>query len=197
MSSKARKKPIHIGGLTALIFHGKTHHGYPDITDAWYVMPTDAHMPLWFEKHDWNVFPCPHRTNFILDHLGLTSWKHDETLPDITISTIERATLECFHWIPRKFCLIETYQNLECLGFDDDMDIPLLQTLLEQCLSEKVKKLFLAFAEHQEAQWFDHINLSKISLGTGIQVVSPFEKGTLNKKYSVMIPKRILSLDDY
>ncbi len=190
------QKPIHIGGLTALILHRQTHYVYPDITNPWYLMPTATHLPFWFEKHLWGVWPQKHRTNFLPYDIGLISWEPKKQ-PKVIISSIERATLECLHGAPRKISLAECYQNLECLCFDDSIHIDLMQTLLEQCQSHKVKKLFLSFAEHNEVEWFDDLNLSNISLGQGIHVASPFEGGQLCQKYKVMIPQSVLALDDY
>ena len=47
----------------------------------------------------------------------------------------------------------------------------LMQTLLEECKSVKVKRLFLFMAEKAEHAWFSDLDLSKISLGTGKRAI--------------------------
>ncbi len=128
--------------------------------------------------------------------MGLISWSLQTSCP-IQISSIERATLECLHQAPRNISLAECYQNLECLMFQHLVDVHRWQHLLEQCRSYKVKKLLLSFAEHQEVDWFDDLNISQISLGQGIHATHLFEGGQLDKKYRVMIPKSVLALDGY
>ena len=47
----------------------------------------------------------------------------------------------------------------------------LVQNLLEECNSVKVKRLFLFMAEKHEHQWFNELNLEKINLGSGKRVI--------------------------
>ncbi len=186
--------PIYISGLTALILHQRTHYLYPNASEIWYGLSSKKHLPLWFQKNHFNTSPLFFSTAYLTDHLGYISYQQ-ENQPTILISSVERATLECFHQSPKKISLTECYENLECLAFRDAIDISLMQQLLEQCQSHKVKKLFLSLADRLELEWFDDLDISKISLGTGIQSIYPFEKGQLDKKYNIMIPESILELE--
>ncbi|HEX9971507.1 MAG TPA: type IV toxin-antitoxin system AbiEi family antitoxin domain-containing protein, partial [bacterium] len=61
----------------------------------------------------------------------------------------------------------------------------LVQQLLEQCNSIKVKRLFLYFAEKHDHEWFNHLNKNKINLGSGKRVV--VKNGKLDKKYQITV----------
>ena len=67
----------------------------------------------------------------------------------------------------------------------------LLQTLLERCTSQKVKRLFLYMAEKAGHYWFEELDLEKINIGTSkIQLVPD---GIYSSKYMITIPKALNS----
>jgi len=59
--------------------------------------------------------------------------------------------------------MVECYQILEGLA---NLRPKLLQELLENCNSIKVKRMFLYMAFKANHQWFDFVDQSKIELGT-------------------------------
>jgi hypothetical protein len=65
-----------------------------------------------------------------------------------------------------------------------------VQMLLEQCKSIKVKRLFLYFAEKVEHNWFADLDLSKIELGKGVRRIVP--NGKYVSKYELMLPEDLV-----
>ena len=63
----------------------------------------------------------------------------------------------------------------------------LLQNLLEECSSVKVKRLFLFMAEKHDHDWLHELNIDRINLGKGKRVI--VEDGTLDKKYKITVPR--------
>ncbi len=63
----------------------------------------------------------------------------------------------------------------------------LVQNMLEECNSIKVKRLFLFIADKHEHAWLNELSMEKINLGSGKRVI--VEDGTLDKKYNITVPK--------
>lgn len=66
------------------------------------------------------------------------------------------------------------------------------QTLLSQCKSVKVKRLFLYMAEKSNHQWFQFLKTDEINIGTGNRMVT--EKGVYISKYLISIPTELAEL---
>lgn len=103
-------------------------------------------------------------------------------IPSPKISEPERAILEAIYLTPNKTTLRNVYQILELMT---TLRPQLLQQLLENCSSIKVKRLFLYMAEKTGHEWFNYLNLSKINLGSGKRVIT--KGGKLDKKYNIVI----------
>jgi hypothetical protein len=65
----------------------------------------------------------------------------------------------------------------------------LLQNLLEQNVTVKVKRLFLCMAERAKHVWFEMLDLSKISLGRGKRAI--VRSGVYQSKYQIAIPEKL------
>jgi hypothetical protein len=63
----------------------------------------------------------------------------------------------------------------------------LVQVLLEQCNSVKVKRLFLYMSEKNDHSWLKSLNLSNVNLGSGKRVIIKY--GVFNNKYNITVPK--------
>ena len=63
----------------------------------------------------------------------------------------------------------------------------LVQNLLEECNSVKVKRLFLFISEKNEHSWLNELNIGKVNLGSGKRVI--VEDGILDTKYKITYPK--------
>ena len=69
----------------------------------------------------------------------------------------------------------------------------LLQQLLEDCKSIKVKRLFLFMAEKAGHSWLEDLDLSKIDLGRGKRSI--VKNGVFNSKYQITISQDLANYE--
>ncbi len=61
----------------------------------------------------------------------------------------------------------------------------LVQKLLENCHSIKVKRLFMYMAEKIAHSWVEELNTDRLDFGSGKRVIVP--NGVLDKKYQITV----------
>jgi hypothetical protein len=182
---KQAKSPIHIGGLTAIVLQGSGH--YIRFKEAVQIFSTNTPLPAWFKNYKWEDEIQFYRTNFLPNSLALKEYE-DKNF-SITISTLERAILECLYLTPKYIDIVECYNIMEGLiGLRPDV----LQELLEKCTSVKVKRLFFYMAEKVNHAWLQHITANKIDFGSGKR--SLVKQGFYNPKYQITLPKELESI---
>jgi hypothetical protein len=112
----------------------------------------------------------------------LTVFQHN--LLNVKISSPELAILEMLYHVPTAISFNEAsliINNLTTLRVD------ILQKLLEECNSVKVKRLFLYLADMHELPVFKKLKVENVNLGSGKRVIS--ENGRLDNKYLITVPK--------
>jgi Transcriptional regulator, AbiEi antitoxin, Type IV TA system len=104
----------------------------------------------------------------------------------LTVSTPERAILELLDEIPMR----ETFHQADVLmeGLRS-LSPRRLQTLLLDCRSVKVKRLFFWFAERHRHAWLQKLDRSAIDLGTGKRML--VRGGKLDPKYNITVPENL------
>jgi len=119
-------------------------------------------------------------------------FKHDNTFGliekdfdyyTILISSRERAVMEYLDLAPEQESLSQGMYLMESLL---TLRPKVVQILLEDCTSIKVKRLFLYLAEKESLPWVRELNLSKIDLGSGKRVI--VKGGKLDPKYNISVP---------
>jgi hypothetical protein len=65
----------------------------------------------------------------------------------------------------------------------------LVQELLEQCTSIKVKRLFLYMASKAQHQWLTFVDQKKINIGIGDRSI--VKGGLYNSEFHISIPKEL------
>ena len=95
----------------------------------------------------------------------------------------ERAFLELLNELPQR----ETFHQADMLveGLSN-LRPRLLQKLLADCRSVKVKRLFLWFAERHGHAWLKKLDRSGIDLGRGKRML--VRGGRLDTKYNITVP---------
>ena len=121
-------------------------------------------LPKWFRDQNWSKQTTLVRTNLFPEDFkeGFSETELDGF--NIRVSSKERAIMELLYLIPKKQTWEEAnliFENLTTLR------PKLIQSLLENCSSIRVKRLFLFFAEKHNHQWFQKIDLKNVDLGTG------------------------------
>jgi Transcriptional regulator, AbiEi antitoxin, Type IV TA system/Transcriptional regulator, AbiEi antitoxin N-terminal domain len=175
---------IHAGGQTALGLLGQAHYLELNAKTVQLFAPRKTLLPAWFRNHDWGLKPELHNTNFLPAAIGLVDVEHK--LFTVKASGTARAVMECLYLAPEKFDLVEAYQIMEGLG---TLRPAVVQTLMEQCGSVKVKRLFLYMAGKAGHAWVKHLDRSKVDFGSGKRSVAP--GGVYAPKYEITVPKEL------
>jgi hypothetical protein len=102
----------------------------------------------------------------------------------LLMSTPERAALELLAEVPQR----ETFEQADALldGLTN-LSPKRLNTLLMECRSIKVKRLFMWFGERHNHPWFSKLDKDRINLGSGKRAIVP--GGKLDKKYLITVPR--------
>lgn len=182
------KLPIHAGGLTAIILQGSGHYiRYKENIQLFGNSNTKSPLPTWFRNYTWEDNVCLYRTKLLPDELSLK--KYDDKNFSITISSLERAMLECLYLAPNHIDLVECYHIMEGLA---GLHPETVQELLTKCTSIKAKRLFLYMANKANHAWLEYIDLKHINLGKGKRSI--VTQGFYDKKHQITLPKELETL---
>jgi len=178
---------LHIGGITALSQQGAGHYVRLGKEKVTLFSLSGFRLPVWFKNYDWDVEIVHITTRFLLtdEALGTVNGSASKLR-----SEPERAVLECLHLVPKKQDLVECYHLLEGLV---NLRPKLVQKLLEECTSIKVKRLFLYLAEKANHQWLQYVDLSKVTLGKGDRSLAD-RGGVYVGKYKIIVPAELEAL---
>ncbi len=178
---------VHVGGISALSIHGLSHYLRMSHEALYLFSPLKTKLPKWFVDYDWKVELQHYQSSFLPSGLGIKEVEDKQM--KINASTPERAMMECLYLAPQKMDLVECYHLFEGLV---NLKPKLVNELLIQCKSVKVKRLFLYMAEKANHQWFRFLNIDQINIGTGNRML--VEKGVFIPKYLLSIPKELAEL---
>ena len=175
---------VHPGGRTALALLGKAHYLELSVNRVIIFGGGREKLPTWFRKNNWGVQVDYYSTSFLPAELGLTEYELSNF--SIKVSGAARAMMECLHLAPQKQELMECFELMESLN---NLVPKQVQTLLENCESIKVKRLFLYLAEKADQAWFKQLDLAKFDLGKGKRSI--VKNGVLIDKYGITVPKEL------
>ncbi len=176
--------PIHAGGKTALQMQGYAHF-LPMGRGATVSLfgPPGVKLPTWFSQYHWEIKIRYTTTNLFPGEgdPGLTKKEMGSYV--VKLSTPERAIMEVLHGLP----LDESYEEAKLLmeGLTT-LRTKLVQLLLVQCTSVKVKRLFMVSAESCRHAWVKKLDLSKVEFGKGKRML--VKGGRLDSKYNITVP---------
>ncbi len=175
------KLPVHIGGLSALNLQGLSHY-LREGTVTQVFNEYKSPVPSWFKKSEFFKVKI-YNTNFLPVYKHLVM-KSDVGFYQFKISSPERAILEVLYLCPDEFDLTEAFHLVENLV---SLRPKVIQELLENCTSIKVKRLACFMFEKAGHEWFKRLDLSKIDLGSGNRKI--VEHGAYDSKYKIIIPR--------
>jgi hypothetical protein len=173
---------VHPGGRTALGLQGKAHYLELAAKNAVLFGGAKEKLPLWFQKHDWGLEVNYHPTSFLPPDLGMVDVEIKTF--SIKVSGPARALMECLYLAPDEQPLMECYELMEGMN---NLRPQQVQSLLEQCRSIKVKRLFMYLAEKAGHEWVQYMNLKKVDFGSGKRSI--VQKGVYVEKYQITVPK--------
>lgn len=195
-------KDLHVGGRTALTLHGFSHYvelGDPDVIHLY-----GDGAPAWLNRFQTNSHFLVHTSHlFGSSKSGVEAKSYDlrsgqtgdmatvdeHTVPwdwPLMVASPERAILEMLDELPNR----ETFQHVDVImqGLSH-LRPKLLNTLLQECRSVKVKRLFLWYADRHKHAWLKRIKLKSIDLGAGKrQLVAG---GRLDPHYQITLPEEM------
>lgn len=176
---------LHVGGKTALEIQGLAHFIKLQQNITHLYLSGKKKIPNWFLQNDWHTILNIHHTQFLNSSEGLILQQVNNF--NINISGPERAFLEVLQLVPNGQDLKECYYLLENLI---SLRPKVLQFLLENTKSIKVKRLFFFLAEKIKHPWITQLDKSKINFGTGKRKI--YEKGSYDGKYMITVPKELI-----
>lgn len=180
---KQANMEYHIGAVSALELKGFSHYIAMGKPTAVVFSPVRPPLPKWLNDTDLDM-NLVEVSSKVLGTVGVEQLGYQgQTL---TVSSPERAIMECILLSPARYDLMDIYYLMEMLT---SLRSSLVQRLLEDCTSVKVKRMFLYMAEKARHRWFDKLDLSRISLGSGTR---SFMKGGVKiPAYDIVIPKEL------
>lgn len=182
------KKLVHIGGKTALELQGYAHFIPLNETRLILFSSNPLKLPKWFLSQQLGIRIDYHSSSFLRTDEGIESIKIKGF--DLRISSPERAIFETLFLVPHSQSIQESKYLMENLR---TLRPQIVQNLLENCASFKVKRLFLLIAQHENLPCLRFINLKNINLGIGNR--SLIKGGILDKQYKITIPKDLFSYE--
>jgi hypothetical protein len=178
------KMLVHAGGKTALQMQGYAHFLAMGKGGAVSLFGSPGtRLPAWFRQYDWGVEFRYTTTKLFADdpNTGLT--KKELAACAITLSAPERAIMEVLYLVPGEESFEEAALLMEGLT---TLRPQLVQSLLEQCRSVKVKRLFMFLAEACNHAWVKKLDLSRVDFGKGKRMI--VKGGRLDAKYNITVP---------
>ena len=176
--------PIHVGGKTALEMQGYAHYlplGQSAIVGLFGTPGT--RLPTWFQQYNWGVTLRYTTTKLIANTVDVGLTQKDMGTYAITTSTPERAIMEVLYGIPRHASFDEAALLMEGLT---TLRPRVLQELLVQCRSVKIKRLFMVLAEECNHAWVKKLDVSQVDFGKGKRMM--VKGGRFDAKYNITIP---------
>lgn len=170
-------KTFHVAAHSALELSGFSHYlpmGKPKLMVC---HTKEERIPLWMKDVEFDREIVPFSTQIFTKQ-----YTHIQTVNDfpLLVSSPEQAFLECLLLVPQQYNLMDLYYLMEQLT---TLRAEVVQSLLEGCTNNKVKRLFLYMAEKANHNWFKDIDTTKIDLGTGKYQLS--SKGVYLPKYKI------------
>ncbi|MBU0744639.1 MAG: type IV toxin-antitoxin system AbiEi family antitoxin [Gammaproteobacteria bacterium] len=180
--------PVHVGGKTSLQLLGRAHFiPVQGVKEIYLFMRPKTKLPKWISEKVFkeNTFKVCRTSLFNNDQppLGLIEREFDGI--KIFLANPERAILELLYLVPKKQTFEEAFLLMEGLT---NLRPDMVQILLENCNSIKVKRLFLYMAEKNNHPWLPSLDLKKIDLGSGKRMIGE-GGGVYDSKYKLSIPK--------
>lgn len=170
---------VHLGGKTVFSLRKRTHYVKQD--SFYLFVNSQVRLPQWVQK-------ISDLKNLQLIFAGKSPILNTSVgfaqFEGLRVSSLERAMFEQLHLLGKYETFDECYKLFETLT---DARSQVVQELLENCSSIKVKRLFLYMAEELNCSWLKKLNLNHIDLGRGVRQIVP--NGRYISKYQITVPE--------
>ena len=173
------KKPVRLGGRSALAHRGFLHFVPSRETRANIYVNRGVVLPAWFKSKFQDRIEVS-ATTILPPSIGISEVSVNGF--KILLSDPERAILELIEQVPQSVQLNECYQILDLMA---NLRPKLLNELLPRCSSVKVKRLFLLLAKDLKHQWHAKLDTKAVDLGSGCRVID--KGGSFNADFNVVV----------
>lgn len=170
---------LHIGGRYALDQYYNVRHFVRDDLKLELFTSERKSLPTWFK----NTFKKQYtlvNTSFLPSYLGVITQEINGL--NLKISSPERALLEMLY--VSDVTTQEAYQIFELMTV---LKPGILNELLIQCKSIRIKRLFMYLATQTGYSWVKKLDKDKIDFGSGVRVID--KTGYFNKEYNIIVDK--------
>lgn len=174
-----------VGAYTALDLRGYSHYVPMGKPTAYLFTDKRNKLPTWLLIGEWDISVKYMTTSFLGDGLSGVNTMNVEQ-HELLVSSPERAMLECLNMPDSHSSLLDIYYIMESLT---TLRPKLVQSLLETCTSQKVKRLFLYMAEKANHPWFKALRAEDVNIGTSRLMVTT--TGKYINKYNMTISKEL------
>ena len=185
--------PVHVGGVTALALQGYSH--YLPLGRDVPVWLYGTGIPNWLSKLSLDTpLETRSRSLFTDSSMGLAEEQDNqgsnaEALPwhwALKMSTPERAILEALDELPSH----GSFEHLEMV-FEGLMTLrpKLLASLLKECRTIKVRRLFFVFADYHAHAWRIRLDPDDFDLGRGDRAL--VKGGKIHPRYRIVAPETL------
>ena len=177
---------VHVGGRTALELQGLSHF-VPLGRQEKVILVSDQpeQLPAWFENYPWNA-SLDHRCLSLFERVAdKATVKLNCGGFEVLMSSAERAVMEQMRLARTNDDVEQAYRLMEGLT---TLRPNVVQDLLVNCRSVKVKRLFLWSAQTVGHTWFGRLDCSRVDLGKGKRQL--YKGGRLDLKYQITVPKQ-------
>jgi len=140
-------------------------------------------LPKWFTQHAWGVRVAYHCPSLFTSYGDAGFVDIDRRSFAVRAAAPERAIMEVMPFATTNHALdhaLELHKGLTTLRPD------VVQKLLEACTSVKVKRLFLWASEQCDHSWLQHVETSRVELGSGKRAL--YQGGKLHRRYGITVP---------
>jgi len=176
---------VHVAAKTALELQGYGHY-VPLGADRTVSLlgSSGSRLPAWFLAYPWHVNVQYATTGLFGNDKKLGLGKFEAAGFSINLSTPERAILELIHLLPNKTHFEDAQLAMESLT---TLRPKLVQSLLENCKSVRVKRFFMWLAEYNQHKWVERLDLENVDFGKGKRTL--FKGGYFDNKYQITVPE--------
>lgn len=187
--------PLTVGGRTALELQGYAHYLSQEVRPIH--LYGAKRPPSWLEKLALPERFCYHNSARLFSQLEFPISSQGQKLPNhltslpwgpwewrLVLSSPERALLELLDELPEHESFELADRLMEGLS---NLRPRLLQALLENCTSVKVKRLFFFLADRHHHAWLNRLDKDSIDLGTGKRML--VRGGRLDPVYQITVPE--------
>ncbi|MCH8493595.1 MAG: type IV toxin-antitoxin system AbiEi family antitoxin [Idiomarina sp.] len=176
---------VHLAGLSSLTHQGLSHYLKLGEEKIWVGVENKQSLPKWFRE-----FPHQHWFYSTTKSLKLDSFKDLKILKikgkELKASSTELAAYEVVEAINKQISFehaAELFQGLVNLSPRK------VQSILERSNAVQTNRVFLFLSHHHEHAWAQHLDETKIELGSGKRQVK--KGGRLDERYQITVPESL------